>query len=88
MRPFIRRVRDAVEGRYVIATDNLWREFVAEVPSVAMTGATLKQIEDRWDALLCALAVALEFLAPGTMMLYPDGPRSSRAGAILAPVLC
>jgi predicted RNase H-like nuclease len=52
-----------------------------------MSGAELKSIEDRWDAVLCALAVAFESLAPGSMRFYPDGPVAWRRGYILAPAL-
>ena len=50
-----------------------------------MSTAELKAIEDRWDALLCALAVALEFLEHDVMTFYQ--PADWTAGAILAPVL-
>jgi predicted RNase H-like nuclease len=52
-----------------------------------MSGAELKRIEDRWDAVLCALGVALEFFKPGSMRFYPNGPDAWRRGYILAPVL-
>ena len=52
-----------------------------------MSGRELKSIEDRWDALLCALAAALEFFEPGAMRFYPDAPRAWRRGYILAPAL-
>jgi len=52
-----------------------------------MSGAALKSIEDRWDAVFCALGAALEFFKPGSMRFYPDGDLAWRRGYILAPVL-
>jgi predicted RNase H-like nuclease len=51
-----------------------------------MSSAELKDIEDRWDAVLCALGAALECYAPGAMRFYPDAPEAWRRGYILAPV--
>jgi predicted RNase H-like nuclease len=80
--PFVQACARVVGDRYVVP-DVEWRRFVAAVPEGSMRGPELKAIEDRWDALLCALAVALEVFDPGRMVLYPreDWTR----GAILAP---
>ncbi len=88
LRPFIARCRRVLETGYVDRRAPGWRALVARVPRVTMPGAELKAIEDRWDAVLCAVAVALEHLAPGTMQAYA-GARSAawRAGYILAPTL-
>ena len=52
------------------------------------SGRALKALEDRWDSLLCALAVALEHLEPGLMRAYTGrGPEAWREGYILAPTL-
>ena len=53
-----------------------------------MPVSELKAVEDRWDAVLCAVAVALEHLAPGTMHAYAGAGRAGwRGGYILAPTL-
>ncbi len=52
-----------------------------------MSGAELKSIEDRWDAILCAVGAALEVFQKGSMRFYPDGADTWRSGYILAPVL-
>jgi predicted RNase H-like nuclease len=80
--PFVRACERVVAGRYV-APDAEWRHFVGAVPEATMSGRELKAIEDRWDALLCALAVALEALDPGSMVFYPRNGWDR--GAILAP---
>ena len=67
LRPFIGRCRCVLEVGYVDRSAPAWQALVARGPQVTMTGAELKAIEDRWDAVLCAVAVALEQLAPGTM---------------------
>jgi predicted RNase H-like nuclease len=85
--PFVRRTIQVVGGRYVVNSDPAWLTLVAERPKHGMSGAQLKSIEDRWDAVLCAVAVASEFLAPGSMRFYPEGPTAWRRGYILAPVL-
>lgn len=84
LRPFLRDCAGAVAGRYVVA-DDAWTRFVEDLPRPSMRVVTLKGIEDRWDALLCALAVAIEVFAPGAMTYYSGGDWT--AGAILAPVL-
>lgn len=86
--PFVRRCADAIAGRYVVTGDPAWARLVADQPRPRLSGRELKAIEDRWDALLCALAVALEFFGPpGAMRYYPDAPEAWRRGFILAPGL-
>jgi predicted RNase H-like nuclease len=82
--PFVQACARVVAGRYVVP-DAEWRGFAAVVPEASMRGGELKAIEDRWDALLCALAVALEILEPGSMVFYPR--EGWDRGAILAPAL-
>ena len=87
--PFVTRCARDLGGAYVRATDPEWRGLVAARPRAAMSGRRLKDIEDRWDALLCALAVALAELRPGSVRAYTGGPgpRAWRRGYILAPAL-
>lgn len=85
--PFVGRCAAAVGGRYVVTSDAAWETLVADEPRAGLSGRQLKAIEDRWDALLCALAVALEFFEPGSMRYYPDEPGAWRRGFILAPAL-
>jgi predicted RNase H-like nuclease len=87
LRPFIERCAEAIGGRYVVTRDPAWQALLTERPRTSMSGAELKDIEDRWDAVLCALGAALEFFEPQSMRFYPDGPTAWRAGYILAPVL-
>ncbi len=88
LRPFIARCRRVLEAGYVDRRAPGWRALVARAPRVTMPIAELKAIEDRWDAVLCAVAVALEHLAPGTMHAYAGtGPAGWRGGYILAPAL-
>lgn len=87
LRPFIRRCAEAIGGRYVVTRDAAWQALLAERPRTSMSAAELKDIEDRWDAVLCALAAALEFFERGSMRFYPDGPTAWRRGYILAPAL-
>ena len=88
LRPFIARCRRRLERGYVRPRSPGWRALVAEVPRVTMSTRELKAIEDRWDAVLCAIAVALEHLAPGTMRAYPGREGGAwRGGYILAPTL-
>jgi predicted RNase H-like nuclease len=88
LRPFVKACRRALEGRYVDPRAAAWRGLVARRPSPAMPTAELKAIEDGWDAVLCALAVALAELAPGTMRAYGASGRDGwRRGFILAPTL-
>ncbi len=87
LRPFIERCRTALGGRYVVAGDSAWRALVALRPRASMSGAELKSIEDRWDAILCAVGAALEVFQKGSMRFYPDGADTWRSGYILAPVL-
>lgn len=84
--PFVHKLMNVVAGRYVVPAGREWQALVSATPSPSMTGAELKSIEDRWDALLCALAVALEFFQKGSMRPYPDS-HNWRQGYILAPVL-
>jgi predicted RNase H-like nuclease len=83
--PFVAHCTAAIGGRYV-ADGPAWRALVAERPHPGLSGRALKAIEDRWDALLCALAVAVDRLEPGTMRFYPQRAADG-AAAILAPVL-
>lgn len=85
--PFVRRTAHVIGGRYVVNSDPAWLTLVAEEPKTEMSESQLKSIEDRWDALLCAVAVALESLAPGSMRFYPDDGSAWRRGYILAPTL-
>lgn len=87
LRPFLERCARTLGGRYVVTRDRAWETLVAERPQASMSAAELKRIEDRWDAVLCALGAALEFFEPGSMRFYPDGPFAWRRGYILAPVL-
>lgn len=87
LRPFVERCAETIGGRYVVTRDPAWQALVAERPHAAMSGATLKSIEDNWDAVLCALGAALEFFEPGAMRFYPDRDVAWRGGYILAPVL-
>jgi predicted RNase H-like nuclease len=87
LRPFVERCAEAIGGRYVATSDSAWAALIEHRPRAGMTGRELKAIEDRWDALLCALAVALEFFEPGSMRFYCDEPGQWRGGYILAPAL-
>ena len=87
LRPFVDRCAGALGGRYVVTGDPAWQALVAERPRVSMSGPELKDLEDRWDAVLCALGAALEFLRPGSMRFYPDTTEAWRGGYILAPAL-
>jgi len=85
--PFVERCAETIGGRYVATSDPAWAALIEDRPRAGMTGRELKAIEDRWDALLCALAVALEFFEPGSMRFYCDEPGQWRGGYILAPAL-
>ncbi len=85
--PFIAALIHAVAGRYIVPAGKEWDALVNLKPSRSMSGAELKSIEDHWDAVMCALAVALEFYAPGTVRPYPDTPADWRKGYVLAPSL-
>ena len=87
LRPFIDRCAATIGGRYVVTEDAAWQALIAERPRVSMPGPDLKDIEDRWDAVLCALGAALEFFRPGSMRFYPSAPEAWRDGYILAPTL-
>lgn len=84
--PFIAAVRRAVEGQWVVPSGKHWESLVAMAPDPELGAAALKGIEDRWDALLCALAVALEFYAKGAMRAYPESA-DWRRGYVIAPRL-
>ena len=71
----------------MVTRDSAWQALVADRPRTSMSGDEIKGIEDRWDALLCALGAALEFFEPGSMRFYPDGADAWRRGYILAPAL-
>ncbi len=85
LRPFIDALMDVIADRWVVASGKEWTGLLARRPSPAMPVSAIKEIEDSWDALLCSLAVALEFNAIGTMRPYPDHPHDWRRGYILAP---
>jgi len=85
--PFVKQCIETIGGRYVVTRDAAWQALVAERPRASMTGSQIKSIEDRWDAVLCALGAALEFYAPGSMRFYPDAAGEWRRGYILAPTL-
>ena len=86
--PFVDKCTVAIESRRYVAHDRVWRALVRERPRVDDSGRALKALEDRWDAVLCALAVALEQLGRGTMRAYTGPvPGSWRDGYILAPIL-
>jgi predicted RNase H-like nuclease len=86
--PFVEKCVTVVESRRYIARDRAWKALVRERPRVAAPGPALKALEDRWDAILCALAVALEQLQRGSMRAYAGPvPGSWRDGYILAPTL-
>jgi predicted RNase H-like nuclease len=87
LRPFIDRCAEAIGDRYVVTQGTAWRDLTAERPRASMSGPELKNIEDRWDAVLCAVGAALEFLRPGSMRFYPDTPEGWRGGYIFAPTL-
>ncbi len=87
LRPFIERCIEAIGGRYVDTHDPAWRALVADQPDVSMSVAELKSIEDRWDAMICAIATALEFFEKGSMRFYPGDGAAWRRGYILAPAL-
>ena len=86
--PFVDKCAVAIESRRYIARDRTWKALVRERPRVADPGWALKALEDRWDAILCALAVALEQFSRGSMRAYTGPtPGSWRDGYILAPTL-
>jgi predicted RNase H-like nuclease len=86
--PFVRECVRAIERRRYVRPDAAWETLVRQAPGAEQSGLALKALEDRWDALLCALAVALEHLQPGTMHAYTGGKSGAwRQGYILAPVL-
>ena len=86
--PFIEKCAAAVAARRYIARDGAWGAFLRDRPRADAPGRALKALEDRWDAVLCALAVALEHLEHGAMHAYTGAePGSWRQGYILAPTL-
>ena len=85
--PFIERCVRTIGGRYVVTRDPEWRALASERPRLSMTGPQIKAIEDRWDAVLCALGAALEFLERDAMRFYPADAEAWRRGYILAPAL-
>jgi len=87
LRPFIEQCARAIGGRYVATGDAAWQSLLAIRPRASMSGSELKDIEDRWDAVLCAVGAALEFFEPGSMRFYPEGGAAWRQGYILAPCL-
>jgi predicted RNase H-like nuclease len=87
LRPFIERCAEAIGGRYVVTRGPAWQALITERPRTSMSGAELKDIEDRWDAVLCALGAALEFFEPGSMRFYPNSPEALSGGYNLAPDL-
>jgi predicted RNase H-like nuclease len=87
LRPFIDRCAESIGRRYVATDSPGWRALLDERPRRSMSSAELKDIEDRWDAVLCGIGAALEFFTPGSMRFYPEGPEAWRRGYILAPTL-
>jgi predicted RNase H-like nuclease len=86
--PFVRECARAIEGRRYVRPDRAWQALVRDVPDPAGAVRALKGLEDRWDALLCALAVALAHLRPGVMRAYTGGPPGAwQEGYILGPEL-
>jgi predicted RNase H-like nuclease len=77
-----------VATRRYIERDDAWRAFLRERPRADAPGRTLKALEDRWDAVLCALAAALEHLERDAMRAYTGcEPDAWRRGYVLAPTL-
>ena len=87
LKPFVSRCTRTLMARGLVVDDPSWRTLLADAPEPAKTIRELKSIEDRWDAVLCALAVAFEYFKAGSMRFYPDGPDAWRRGYILAPTL-
>jgi predicted RNase H-like nuclease len=88
LRPFIRKCAAVAATRRYIAQDDAWRTFLRERPRTDAPERALKALEDRWDAVLCALAVALEHLERDAMHAYTGcEPEAWRRGYILAPTL-
>jgi len=87
LRPFIARCAETMGRRYLVTRGAAWQALLSARPQTSMSSAELKDIEDRWDAVLCAVGAALEFLEPGSMRFYPAGPEAWRGGYILAPTL-
>jgi len=85
--PFVERCVETIGGRYLVTRDPAWQAFVAARPRTSMSGAEIKGIEDRWDAVLCALGAAFEFFETGSMRFYPEGAQAWCSGYILAPTL-
>jgi predicted RNase H-like nuclease len=85
--PFVKRCAEAIGERYVVTRDPTWQALVALRPRASMSGVEIKGIEDRWDAVLCALGAALEFFEVGSMRFYPGSSDAWRRGYILAPAL-
>ena len=86
--PFIEKCAAVVATRRYIARDGAWRAFLRERPRADAPERALKALEDRWDAVLCALAVALEHLERDAMHAYTGcEPDAWRRGYILAPTL-
>ena len=86
--PFIRKCAAVAATRRYIAQDDAWRAFLRERPRADAPERALKALEDRWDAVLCALAVALEHLERDAMHAYTGcEPEAWRRGYILAPTL-
>ena len=77
-----------VATRRYIERDDAWRAFLRERPCADAPERALKALEDRWDAVLCALAVAFEHLERDAM--HADTgcePDAWRRGDIFAPTL-
>jgi predicted RNase H-like nuclease len=84
--PFVQECAAVVATRRYIARDDAWRAFLRERPRADAPERALKALEDHWDAVLCALAVALERLEKGAMHPYTGcEPDAWRRGYILAP---
>jgi predicted RNase H-like nuclease len=86
--PFVDKCAAVIATRRHIARDRAWRAFLRERPRGDAPERALKALEDRWDAVLCALAVALEHLERDSMHAYTGcAPDAWRQGYILAPTL-
>ena len=83
--PFIGKCAAVVATRRYIERDDAWRAFLRERPRADAPERTLKALEDRWDAVLCALAVALEHLERDAMHAYTGCEPDACDGAHAPP---
>ena len=86
--PFIGKCAAVAATRRYIERDDAWRAFLRERPRAVAPEHAPKALEDRWDAVLCALAVAFEHLERDAMHAYTGcEPDAWRRGDIFAPTL-